>query len=118
MATTKTQPATLPRPLPVFGHTLRFERQSLEFLKSLRPLGDVVTIRLGWEPAYIVNSPDLIRRVLVVEAPGHDDHRRPARARRSHRAKGRRRATMLPDRHHGRRPEISPQWTAAVAASA
>src|SRR5215475_12775240 len=72
MATTKTQPATLPRPLPVFGHTLRFKRQPLEFLESLRPLGDVVTIRLGWKPAYIVNSPDLIRRVLVVEAPAFE----------------------------------------------
>jgi cytochrome P450 len=72
MATTKTQPATLPRPLPVLGHALRFKRQPLEFLESLRPLGDIVTIRLGRKPAYIVNSPDLIHQVLVVEAPAFE----------------------------------------------
>lgn len=68
MATPKLQPATVPRPLPLLGHALRFRRQPLEFLESLRPLGDIVTIRLGTKPAYIVNSPDLIRRILVTEA--------------------------------------------------
>jgi pentalenene oxygenase len=68
MATTTIRPATLPRPLPLLGHALRFRRQPLEFLESLRPLGDLVTIRLGTKPAYIVNSPDLIRRILVTDA--------------------------------------------------
>jgi len=68
MVTTKTRPATLPRPLPLLGHALRFRRQPLEFIESLRPLGDVVTIRLGPKPAYIVNSPDLVRRMLVTDA--------------------------------------------------
>jgi pentalenene oxygenase len=68
MATTKIRPATLPRPLPLLGHALRFKRRPLEFLESLRPCGDVVTIRLGPKPVHIVNSPDLIRRVLVVDA--------------------------------------------------
>ncbi len=69
MATTRIRPPTLPRPLPFLGHALRFRRQPLEFLESLRPLGDIVTIRLGSTPVYIVNSPDLIRRVLVVDSP-------------------------------------------------
>ncbi len=68
MVTTKTRPATLPRPLPLVGHALRFRRRPLEFIESLRPLGDIVTIRLGVKPAYIVNSPDLLRRILVAEA--------------------------------------------------
>jgi cytochrome P450 len=68
MVTTKTRPATLPKPLPLVGHALRFKRAPLEFIETLRPLGDVVMIRLGPKPVYIVNSPDLIRRVLVTEA--------------------------------------------------
>jgi cytochrome P450 len=72
MATTNTRPATLPRPLPLLGHALRFRRQPLEFIESLRPLGDIVTIRLGTRPAYIVNSPDLVRRMLVADAHGFE----------------------------------------------
>jgi cyclooctat-9-en-7-ol 5-monooxygenase len=72
MATTRTRPATLPRPLPLLGHALRFRRQPLEFIESLRPFGDIVTIRLGVKPAYIVNSPDLLRKVLVAEAPAFE----------------------------------------------
>jgi cytochrome P450 len=68
MATTHGRTATLPRPLPLLGHALRFKRRPLEFLESLRPLGDVVTIRLGPKPVHVVNSPDLIRRVLVADA--------------------------------------------------
>jgi len=68
MATTQARTATLPRPLPVLGHALRFKRRPLEFLESLRPLGDVVTIRLGPRPVHVVNSADLIRRVLVADA--------------------------------------------------
>ncbi|HZM77182.1 MAG TPA: cytochrome P450 [Candidatus Limnocylindrales bacterium] len=64
----QTAPATLPRALPLLGHALRFKRQPLEFLESLRPLGDVVAIRLGPKPAYVVNSPELVRRMLVAEA--------------------------------------------------
>ncbi|HET8659568.1 MAG TPA: cytochrome P450 [Micromonosporaceae bacterium] len=68
MAMTKVRPATPPRPLPLLGHALQFRRQPLEFLESLRPLGEIVTVRLGPRPVYIVNSPDLVRRVLVGEA--------------------------------------------------
>jgi cytochrome P450 len=69
MVTSTNGPATLPRPLPLVGHALRFRRAPLDFIESLRPFGDVVMIRLGPKPAYIVNSPDLIRRILVTEAP-------------------------------------------------
>ena len=68
MVTTKTRAATLPRPLPLLGHALRLRRQPLEFIESLRPLGDIVTIRLGTRRAYVVNSPELVRRILVTEA--------------------------------------------------
>jgi cytochrome P450 len=52
----------------LIGHAFRFRRAPLEFIESLRPFGDVVMIRLGPKPVYIVNSPDLIRRVLVTDA--------------------------------------------------
>ncbi|HZN18496.1 MAG TPA: cytochrome P450 [Micromonosporaceae bacterium] len=61
-----------PRPLPLLGHALHLRRQPLEFLESLRPLGEVVTIRLGPKLVYVVNSPDLVRRVLVGEAHKFD----------------------------------------------
>jgi cytochrome P450 len=72
MATNPARPATLPRPLPVLGHALRFKRQPLEFLESVRPLGDVVAIRLGPKPAFIINSPDLVRKVLVTDATHYE----------------------------------------------
>src|SRR6185436_20008824 len=59
---------TPPKPLPLVGHAIHFIRSPLEFIESLRPCGDVVRIRLGTRPVYIVNSPDLIRRILVTEA--------------------------------------------------
>lgn len=68
MATTKTRLAALPRPLPLLGHALSFKRRPLEFLESVRTLGDIVMIRLGPKPVYILNNPDLIRRVLVADA--------------------------------------------------
>jgi cytochrome P450 len=43
-------------------------RDPLTFVTRARPLGDVVEIRIGPQPAYLVNNPDLIRRVLVGEA--------------------------------------------------
>jgi pentalenene oxygenase len=47
-------------------------RDPWTFLATARPLGDVVQIRLGPRPAYIVNSPHLIRQILVVDAKKYD----------------------------------------------
>jgi pentalenene oxygenase len=57
--------ATAPGALPLFGHTLRFLRDPLHFLRSLPAFGDVVTIRLGPVNALVVCTPELTRRVLV-----------------------------------------------------
>jgi cytochrome P450 len=35
-------------------------------------LGDIVAIRLGSKPAYVVNSPELVRRMLVAQAPAFE----------------------------------------------
>jgi cytochrome P450 len=71
-ATMATAPPALPAALPLLGHALRFKRRPLEFLESLRPLGDVVAIRLGPTPAYVINNPDLVRRVLVADGHAFD----------------------------------------------
>jgi pentalenene oxygenase len=68
LTTPRTAPAALPRALPLLGHALRFKREPLEFLESLRALGDIVTIQLGTKPAYVINNPDLVRRMLVAQA--------------------------------------------------
>ncbi|WP_188316896.1 cytochrome P450 [Solihabitans fulvus] len=57
-----------PRRVPVLGHTLSLGRDPLGFLQSLRSRGDVVAFYLGTRPVCQVNSPDLIRRVLVTDA--------------------------------------------------
>jgi len=61
-------PARLPRALPLLGHALHLLRNPFSFLTTARALGDVVEIRIGPQPAYLVNSPELIRQVLVGEA--------------------------------------------------
>ncbi|MFE0522998.1 cytochrome P450 [Streptomyces sp. NPDC058954] len=54
-----------PGALPLLGHTLRFLRDPLRFLRSLPDFGDVVTIRLGPVGAVVVCAPELVRQVLV-----------------------------------------------------
>ncbi|HEY6797117.1 MAG TPA: cytochrome P450 [Kineosporiaceae bacterium] len=57
-----------PGRLPVLGHLVELQRRPLDFFQSLRPLGPVVQIGFGPKPAYVVNDPDLIRRVFVDDA--------------------------------------------------
>ncbi|GAA1899520.1 cytochrome P450 [Streptantibioticus ferralitis] len=59
---------SMPGALPLLGHMPQLRRQPLEFVRSLRAHGDVVRFRLGPRAAYAVNSPVLIRQLLVTEA--------------------------------------------------
>jgi cytochrome P450 len=72
MSLARTRPAGLPRPLPLVGHALQLLRRPWDFLANARPLGDIVEIRLGPAPAYLLNSPELIRQVLVIDAKKFD----------------------------------------------
>ncbi|HEX8266400.1 MAG TPA: cytochrome P450 [Pyrinomonadaceae bacterium] len=68
--TTVTQmnlPPTLPAGI-LGGHFLKFRRQPTEFLTEAAALGDVSRFRLGRQPMFFVNHPDLIRDVLVTNA--------------------------------------------------
>ncbi|EFL20031.1 cytochrome P450 [Streptomyces sp. C] len=56
--------AIAPGGLPVLGHALQLQRRPLEFLASLPAHGDVVTLRFGPVPVYLVCHPELARRVL------------------------------------------------------
>ncbi|MEU5050876.1 cytochrome P450 [Streptomyces sp. NPDC021096] len=53
-----------PSPLPVLGHGWQLLRQPLGFLESLRRHGDLVQIKLGHQPAYVVCHPELAWQVL------------------------------------------------------
>jgi cytochrome P450 len=61
------QPPTLPAGI-LGGHFLKFRRQPTEFLTAAAALGDVSRFRLGNQPMFFVNHPDLIRDVLVTNA--------------------------------------------------
>ncbi|MDQ3713469.1 MAG: cytochrome P450 [Acidobacteriota bacterium] len=50
------------------GHFLQFRRNPTEFLQTLAKLGDVTFFKMGGQPAYLLNHPDLARDLLVVNA--------------------------------------------------
>jgi cytochrome P450 len=54
-----------PRALPLIGHSLAFGRRPLDFLASLPAHGDLVQVKLGPWPAYVVCHPGLTHQVLV-----------------------------------------------------
>jgi len=57
-----------PGALPLLGHAVQLVRRPLEFVDALRAQGELVRIRLGPTPAYVVTTPELTRTVLVTEA--------------------------------------------------
>ncbi|PSL44134.1 pentalenene oxygenase [Saccharothrix carnea] len=57
-------PGTYPGALPLLGHALRMKRNPGSFLLELQSGEPVVRIRLGREPMYVVNDPDLVRDVM------------------------------------------------------
>ncbi|MCE7007547.1 cytochrome P450 [Kibdelosporangium philippinense] len=54
--------------VPGLGHALALARGPMRFIQGLRAQGDVVTFYLGTTPIHQINSPELIRRVLVTDA--------------------------------------------------
>ena len=50
------------------GHLRSFFRDRTGFLTRQAELGDVTRIRMGTQPAFFINHPDLIRDVLVTNA--------------------------------------------------
>jgi cytochrome P450 len=54
-----------PGTLPLLGHALALGRKPLDFLASLPAHGDLVRVKLGPWPAYVVCHPDLAHQILV-----------------------------------------------------
>src|SRR6266700_5419725 len=52
----------------LLGHALKFGRDPLALFQEAREHGDVVRIRFGPFPFYVLNSPGVIRQALVGEA--------------------------------------------------
>ncbi len=65
-----TQNSLPPSVKPSFlgGHFLQFRRSPIGFISELAKLGDVSFFKMGGQPAYLINHPDLARDVLVVNA--------------------------------------------------
>jgi cytochrome P450 len=58
----------LPGGQRALGHALEFRRDPLQLLQRGREHGDVIRIRFGPFPVYVLNSPGAIRQALVSEA--------------------------------------------------
>ncbi|MGH9345889.1 MAG: cytochrome P450 [Vicinamibacterales bacterium] len=58
---------TEPAGLPLLGHLVRFKRDPLGLLNAARANGDLTRLRFGPRTAFVVNHPDLIEEVLVIQ---------------------------------------------------
>jgi cytochrome P450 len=69
-----TNPAvpTAPGRLPGLGHMLQLATRPIEFMGSLRSVGDLAWIYLGRQPVLSVNTPELIHRMVVTEGRKYD----------------------------------------------
>jgi cytochrome P450 len=56
------------KPSLIGGHINQFRKDRIGFLKKLAVLGDVSSFRIANQQAYLVNNPDLVRDVLIVNA--------------------------------------------------
>jgi pentalenene oxygenase len=65
MTATGLRSGRAPGAWPFLGHVVALQRRPLALLDSLPAHGDLVEIRLGPRPAYVVCHPDLARQVLT-----------------------------------------------------
>ena len=68
----ETDVRTAPNRVPFLGHVPSLRRDPLGFMRSLRNDGDMTRIFIGSRQVHVVNSPELVRRVLVVESRKFD----------------------------------------------
>ncbi|MFF7092063.1 cytochrome P450 [Streptomyces rubradiris] len=57
-----------PGGVPLLGHLPGLARRRTAFLQTLRECGDVVEMRLGRRPFYVLNAPEAIHDVLVAQS--------------------------------------------------
>ncbi|GGX33957.1 cytochrome P450 [Streptomyces noursei] len=56
---------------PLIGHAPSLARAPLRFIRTLASYGDIVEVRLGRMPAYVLTHPDLVHQVLVTDAQNY-----------------------------------------------
>ncbi|MFF7888151.1 cytochrome P450 [Streptomyces sp. NPDC020794] len=66
------RPPLAPGSLPLLGHLPALAHDPLGFFARLPDHGPLVRIRLGARQAYVVNRPDLVRRLLTAEQTAFD----------------------------------------------
>jgi epi-isozizaene 5-monooxygenase len=64
---TQREPAMADGAVPLLGHALKFGRDPLGFLSTLRDHGELVRLKLGPRPAYAVCSPELLGELLSAD---------------------------------------------------
>lgn len=62
----------LPGRLPLVGHALMLVRTPLELMSGANPDDDIAVLYGGWQPWYLVSSPELARQILVEDARKFD----------------------------------------------
>ncbi|MET8979305.1 cytochrome P450 [Streptomyces sp. NPDC004539] len=70
MTTVSAPPSTVPNApggLPLLGHIPNMAQDPLTFFRGLQQIGPVVRIRFANQPAYVVTSPELVRRLHTTE---------------------------------------------------
>lgn len=50
---------------PRLKNYLEFVRDPITFFRRVQPLGDVISLKTGVSPTYVVNSPEAIREILI-----------------------------------------------------
>ncbi|MEP6703970.1 MAG: cytochrome P450, partial [Acidobacteriota bacterium] len=56
------------KPTLIGGHFRKFRKDPTGFLTSQSRLGDISFFRMGSQPGYFLNHPELVRDLLVVNA--------------------------------------------------
>ena len=56
-----------PKGLPVLGNLVEIRKDTLNFFVNLsREYGDVVPYRIGTDQVFLINNPEMIRYVLMI----------------------------------------------------
>lgn len=93
---------------PLLGHIVPLLRRPLDFIAALAGQGDVVRLRFGRIPVYVVTHPDAVREVLV---PGDVAYKRGRIFDKLEPALGRGIATVSGDEHRRQRRLLQPVFT-------
>ncbi|MEW9553253.1 cytochrome P450 [Nonomuraea sp. NPDC050783] len=105
---TSHRPPDVPGAWPLLGHLVPVLRRPLEFLPAVAGFGDVVKVRFGRLPVYVVTHPDTVRAVLV---PGDLDYTRGRIFDKLEPALGRGIATVSGAEHRRQRRNLQPVFT-------